>query len=52
MVNYIVTRIFSEDKGMFHKKVQKETYDRENQKTVIRSSICTSEKVAGFRDLN
>lgn len=37
---------------MFHKKVQKETYDRENQKTVIRSSICTSEKVAGFRDLN
>lgn len=51
MVNYIVTLIFSEDKGMFHKKVQKETYDRENQKPVIRSSICTGEKVAGFKDI-
>lgn len=37
---------------MFHKRVQKETYDRENQKPVIRSSICTGEKVAGFRDLH
>jgi len=36
---------------MFHKKIQKETYDRENQKPVIRSSICTGEKVAGFRDI-
>ena len=36
---------------MFHKKVQKETYDRENQKPVIRSSICTGEKVAGFKDI-
>lgn len=35
---------------MFHKKIQKETYDKENQKPVIRSSICTGEKVAGFRD--
>lgn len=52
MVDYIVTLIFSEDKDMFHKKVQKETYDRENQKPVIRSSICTGEKVAGFRDIH
>ena len=51
MVNYIVTLIFSEDKGMFHKKVQKETYDRANQKPVIRSNICTGEKVAGFKDI-
>ena len=36
---------------MFHKKIQKETYDKENLKPVIRSSICTREKVAGFRDV-
>ncbi len=36
---------------MFHKKVQKEPYDREIQKPVIRSSICTGEKVAGFKDV-
>ena len=36
---------------MFHKKIQKETYDKEIQKPVIRSSICTGEKVAGFRDI-
>ena len=28
------------------------SYSKENQKPVIRSSICTGEKVAGFRDLN
>ena len=26
-------------------------FDREHQKPVIRSSICTGEQVAGFRDL-
>lgn len=26
-------------------------FDRENQKPVIRSSICTGEQVAGFKDL-
>lgn len=35
---------------MFHKKIQKEIYDKENFKPIIRSSICTGEKVAGFRD--
>ena len=35
----------------FRKKVQeKKSYDRENQIPVVRSSICTGEKVAGFRD--
>ena len=37
---------------MLHKKIKKIEYDKENQKPVIRSSICTGEKVAGFRDLN
>lgn len=37
---------------MFHRKVPRETYDKENQKPVIRSSICTGEKVAGFRDMH
>lgn len=36
---------------MFRRKVQKCAYDRENQQPVIRSSICTGEKVAGFRDI-
>ena len=37
---------------MFHRKINKMEYDRENQKPVICSSICTGEKVAGFRDVN
>lgn len=36
---------------MFHKKVQKEPYDKEKQKPIIKSSICTGEKVAGFKNL-
>lgn len=36
---------------MFHKKTVKETYNKETQKPVIRSSICNGEKVAGFRDI-
>ena len=35
---------------MFRKKVHKESYDKQNQKPVIRSSICTGEQVAGFKD--
>lgn len=27
------------------------TYDKENQEPVLRCSICTGEKTAGFRDL-
>ena len=36
---------------MFQKKIQKQIYDKENQKPVIKSSICTGEKVAGFQNL-
>lgn len=35
---------------MFRKKVKKQTYDKETLCPVIRSSICTGEQVAGFRD--
>ncbi len=34
------------------KKTQKKTYDKENQKPVIRCSICTGEQVAGFKDIH
>lgn len=37
---------------MFRKKVEKQIYDKENQKPIIRSSICTGEKVAGFKDIH
>lgn len=37
---------------MFRKVKQKETFDREHEKAVIRSSICTGEKVAGFKDMH
>ena len=30
---------------------EKKSYDREKQAPVIHSSICTGEKVAGFKDL-
>ena len=35
----------------FKKKRETRTYDAENQRPVIRSSICTGEKVAGFQDI-
>ena len=37
---------------MFRRKQVKESYDRENQRPVIRASICTGEKVAGFKDIH
>jgi len=36
----------------FNKKIQKKTYDKENQKPVIKASICNGEQVAGFMDIN
>lgn len=36
---------------MFRKKAVRETYNREEQRPVIKSSICTGEKVAGFKDI-
>ena len=35
----------------FKKKFQKEPYDKNTQKPVIHASICTGEKVAGFKDI-
>lgn len=37
---------------MFRRKAKKCTYDRENLKPVIQSSICTGEKVAGFKNIH
>lgn len=37
---------------MFGKKKRTGSYDRENQVPVIRASICTGEKVAGFKDIH
>lgn len=35
----------------FKKKQETRTYDRQTQKPVIRASICTGERTAGFRNL-
>lgn len=37
---------------MFGKKTLKKTYDRENQRPVLHCSICTGERVAGFKDIH
>ncbi len=42
---------------MFHKKTSKKAaaehvYDRENERPVIRCSICTGEQVAGFKNIH
>ena len=37
--------------GIFKKKVLVQTYDKENKKPVIKSSICNGEQVAGFKDI-
>lgn len=36
--------------NLFRKKTKAETFDAERYAPVIRSSICTGEKTAGFRD--
>ena len=40
--------------GLFKKKVKAVvlTYDKENTKPVIKSSICNGEQVAGFKDIH
>lgn len=38
--------------GLWNRKAVQKTYDRENKKPVIRSSICTGEQVAGFKDIH
>jgi len=37
---------------MFWKKMKKEPYDRENERPVIRASICNGERVAGFKNIH
>ena len=38
---------------MFFKKTKnKKTYDQTNEKPVIRASICTGERTAGFQDIH
>ena len=37
---------------LFSKKSEKKTYDQNNQKPVIKSSICNGEQVAGFKDIH
>ena len=37
--------------GLFKKKTLVLTYDKENKKPVIKSSICNGEQVAGFKDI-
>ena len=38
--------------GLFGKKPEKKTYDKDNQKPVLRCSIGTGEQVAGFQDVH
>lgn len=38
--------------GLFKKKTLVLTYDRENKRPVIKSSICNGEQVAGFKDIH
>lgn len=38
--------------GLFRKKAVARTYDKANKKPVIRTSICTGEQAAGFKDLH
>ena len=37
--------------GLFRKKEIEQTYDKENRKPVIKSSICNGKQVAGFKDI-
>ena len=37
--------------GLFKKKFVVQSYDKENKKPVIKSSICNGEQVAGFKNI-
>lgn len=37
---------------LFKSKEQKKSYDKNTQKPVMKCSICTGEKVAGFKDMH
>ncbi len=36
----------------FKKKTETKTYDKENEKPVIKCSICNGEQVAGFQNIH
>ena len=38
--------------GLFKKKTIIKTYDKDNQKPVIKAGICNGEQVAGFKDIH
>lgn len=38
--------------GLFKKKTVTHSYDRENEKPVIKASICNGEQIAGFKDIH
>ena len=38
--------------GLFKKKSVVQSYDKENKKPVIKSSICNGEQVVGFKDIH
>lgn len=38
--------------GLFKKKTVTKTYDKDNNKPVIKASICNGEQVAGFKDIH
>jgi hypothetical protein len=38
--------------GFFKKKIEVQSYDKENKKPVIKASICNGEQVAGFKDIH
>lgn len=35
-----------------HRKMEKQSYDRENEIPVLRCSICNGEQVAGFKNIH
>lgn len=37
--------------GLFKKKAIVQSYDKENKKPIIKSSICNGEQVAGFKNI-
>lgn len=38
--------------SFFKKKIVPREYDRENQRPVLKTSICTGEQTAGFKDIH
>lgn len=51
---YIYGNLVDRERGMrlFKKRSSKLSYDKENKKPIIRSSICNGEQVAGFKDIH